>query len=57
MVRLLSGMSLILVLTLSGCSSEGSTNVLDNADQEKIDAYNKQAEEDAKALGGYDGPE
>ncbi|TWU51732.1 hypothetical protein [Rubripirellula reticaptiva] len=56
MTRLLSGMSLILILAISGCSSESNTNVLENADQAKIDAYNKQAEEDAKALGGYDGP-
>tara|TARA_R110002074_G_scaffold374615_1_gene550956 strand:+ start:504 stop:677 length:174 start_codon:yes stop_codon:yes gene_type:complete len=56
MIRLLYGMCLILLLAMPGCSSGESTNVLEDADQAKIDAYNAQAEEDAKALGDYNGP-
>ncbi|MFG0265460.1 MAG: hypothetical protein ACF8AM_09965 [Rhodopirellula sp. JB055] len=56
MVRFLCGVSLLLSLAVLGCSSSEGTNILENADQAKIDAYNAQAEEDAKALGNYDGP-
>ncbi|WP_286763176.1 MULTISPECIES: hypothetical protein [Rhodopirellula] len=56
MIRFFCGMCLILLLAMPGCSSGESTNVLEDADQAKIDAYNAQAEEDAKALGDYNGP-
>ena len=55
MSRLFSLAFIVAALTVTGCSSSDSTNILDDADQAAIDAYDAQAAENEKALNGYDG--
>lgn len=53
MIRVLSLLAVVLAVALGGCSSSDSTNIMENADQAAIDAYDAQAAENDKALGGY----
>ncbi|MGV3484760.1 MAG: hypothetical protein ACO1RT_10110 [Planctomycetaceae bacterium] len=53
MIRELSWFAVVLAVVVSGCSSADSTNIMENADQAAIDAYDAQVAEDDKALGGY----
>ncbi|TWT59231.1 hypothetical protein [Allorhodopirellula solitaria] len=41
------------IVSVSGCGRSNSSNIMDSADQEAIDAYDAQAEKDAAALGDY----
>lgn len=42
---------------LIGCSSSEPSNIMDNADQAAIDAYEAQVAKDNEALGNYEGAE
>lgn len=53
MIRLFSLFAVVIAVVVSGCSSPESTNIMENADQAAIDAYDAQAAENDKALGGY----
>ena len=57
MSRLFSLAFIIAALAVLGCSSSDSTNILEDADQAAIDAYDAQAAENEKALNGYEGVE
>ncbi|GAA4455146.1 hypothetical protein [Novipirellula rosea] len=57
MSRLFSLAFIIAALAVPGCSSSDSTNILEDADQAAIDAYDAQAAENEKALNGYEGVE
>ncbi|WP_160168431.1 hypothetical protein [Novipirellula maiorica] len=57
MSRLFSLALLVAALTVTGCSSSDSTNILEDADQAAIDAYDAQAAANEAALNGYDGVE
>ncbi|GAA5509459.1 hypothetical protein Rcae01_04958 [Novipirellula caenicola] len=57
MSRIFSFAILVAALAITGCSSSDSTNILEDADQAAIDAYDAQAAENEKMLNGYEGVE
>ena len=56
MVRLLSLFACVLLLSAAGCSKPATTNIVENADQAAIDAYNAQVAKDDAELNGYTDP-
>ena len=56
MNRLLYVASFVFALSFAGCSKPATTNIVENADQAAIDAYNAQVAKDDAELNGYAAP-
>ncbi|WP_372715803.1 hypothetical protein [Novipirellula sp.] len=57
MNRLFSLALIVAALAVTGCPSSKSTNILEDANQAAIDAYDAQVAADEKALNDYKGVE
>jgi hypothetical protein len=56
MLRLFSLASLVFVMAVVGCSKPATTNIVDNADQAAIDAYNATIAAEEAAAADYKEP-
>jgi len=57
MSRLFSLAFIVAAISVTGCPSSESTNILEDANQAAIDAYDAQVAADEKALNDYEGVE